>query len=326
VIAAMIRVYVMNGDRGNRKRARLKYVLDGWGVPKFLEETQKLLPFPLRRLPLDQCIQAPAVDKGAHTGVHSQKQPGLRFIGVDVPVGRLSAKQLRGLAALSSRFGSGTLRLTVWQNLLISDIPDAKVEEALGALADLGLTHEPDAIQAGLVACTGAEGCKFGMAATKSMAVAISTYLRGRLALDRPVNIHLTGCSHSCAQHFIGDIGLIGAGVETGAYKGQGFHFFVGGGYGGEGRIAVPGRRAVPAPEVPAEVERILSIYLQGRLAGETFTQFAARYTDEELLTLFAAPEISGPPDEVSGALTSGSESASGHSRASFQTVEEQKP
>lgn len=291
VIAAMIRVYVLNGDRGNRKRARLKYVLDTWGVPKFLEETGKLLPFPLRRLPEAECVSAPMADKGAHLGVHAQRQQGLRYIGVDAPVGRLSAKQLRGLAALATRFGSGTLRLTVWQNLLISDIPESKLQEALHALTNLDLTHEPDAIQTGLVACTGAEGCKFGMAPTKSMALAISAHLRGRLALDRPVNIHVTGCPNSCAQHFIGDIGLIGAGVETADYKGPGFHFFVGGGFGREGRIGVPGRRAVPSPQVPAEVERILTIYLKGRLEGETFTEFTARYTDAELQSLFAAPE-----------------------------------
>lgn len=288
VIAAMIRVYVMNGDRGNRKRARLKYVLESRGVPKFLEETEKLLPFPLRRFPESECRLAPPVDKAGHLGIHPQRQAGLCYLGVDVPVGRLTADQLRGLADLSTTYGSGTLRLTVWQNLLISDIPEARLDEALAALGRLGLTHEPDAIQAGLVACTGGEGCKFGMAPTKATALAITSHLRGRVRLDAPVNIHLTGCTHSCAQHFIGDIGLLGAGVETPDYKGPGFHFFVGGGYGREGRMAVPARRAVPAPEVPAEIERILSLYLDKRMAGESFTGFTIRHTDAELQNIFA--------------------------------------
>lgn len=290
VIAAMIRVYVMSGDRGNRKRARLKYVLESWGVPKFLDETQKLLPFTLTRLPESECRMAPPVDKAGHLGIHAQRQAGLCYIGVDVPVGRLSADQLRGLAALASTFGSGTLRLTVWQNLLISDIPEARLEDALRALGALGLTHEPDPIQAGLVACTGGEGCKFGMAPTKATALAITAHLKNNPAvrLDSPVNIHLTGCTHSCAQHFIGDIGLLGAGVETPDYKGPGFHFFIGGGYGREGRMAVPARRAVPAPQVPAEIERILSIYLARRSPGESFTDFTARHPDPDLQALFA--------------------------------------
>jgi ferredoxin-nitrite reductase len=289
VIAAMIRVYVMSGDRGNRKRARLKYVLEAWGVPKFLDETQKLLPFALTRLPESECRMAPPVDKAGHLGIHAQRQAGLRYIGVDVPVGRLTADQLRGLAALATNLGSGTLRLTVWQNLLISDIPEGRLEEALRALSALGLTHEPDPIQAGLVACTGGEGCKFGMAPTKATALAITAYLKNSpVRLDSPVNIHLTGCTHSCAQHFIGDIGLLGAGVETPDYKGPGFHFFIGGGYGREGRMAVPARRGVPAPEVPAEIERILSLYLARRSPGESFTEFTARHPDPDLQALFA--------------------------------------
>ena len=288
VVTAMIHVYIANGDRGNRKRARLKYVLDAWGFEKFLAETQKLLPFTLRRLPESDCRFAPPIDKAAHLGIRPQRQAGLRYIGVDVPVGRLTVSQLRGLASLASRFGSGTLRLTVWQNLLISDIPETRLNDALKALGDLGLTSEPDPIQAGLVACTGAESCVFGMAPTKSTALAISAWLRGRIRLDQPVNIHLTGCSHSCAQHFIGDIGLLATKVDTEAYKGAGFHFFLGGGYGREGRMAVPARRFVPVPEVPKEIERVLSIYLDRRLPGESFSDFAGRHDGEALQAIFS--------------------------------------
>ncbi len=292
VISAMIRVYIAGGDRGNRKRARLKYVLDTWGFQKFLDETQKLLAFPLRRLPEADCRFAPPVDKSGHLGIRPQRQDGLCYIGVDVPVGRLTVRQLRGLTALAQRFGSGTLRLTVWQNLLLSDIPEDRLAEALQALGELGLTHEPDPIQAGLVACTGSEGCKFGMAPTKSTALAISAYLRGRIVLDQAVNIHLTGCAHSCAQHFIGDIGLIATSVDTAAYKGPGFHFFVGGGYGREGRMAVPARRFVPVPEVPMEVARILSLYLENRLPAESFAEFAGRQDGATLQTLFRCDTV----------------------------------
>jgi len=290
VARAIVRVYLENGDRGNRKKARLKYVLDSWGFEKFLAEVQSKLPFALRKFPAAECRFAPTVDKGAHLGIHSQKQAGMCYIGVDVPVGRLTCAQLRGLADLATRMGSGALRLTVWQNLLLPDIEEARLDEALRALGALGLTHEPDPIAAGLVACTGSEGCKFGLAPTKATAQDISAYLKGRVALDAPVNIHLTGCTHSCAQHFIGDIGLLGTGVETDAYKGPGFHFYIGGGYGREGRIAVATRRSVPRPEVPAEVARILGLYLEKRLPGENFTTFTARHSGPELEALFAAP------------------------------------
>jgi ferredoxin-nitrite reductase len=230
------------------------------------------------------------VDKLAHLGIHNQKQAGLLYIGVDVPVGRLSADQLAGLAALSRRHGSGTLRLTVWQNLLVSDVPEDRLEAALADLRALGLTHAPDPVQAGLVACTGSEGCKFGQAATKSTALSISAHLKGLVTLDGPVNIHLTGCPHSCAQHFIGDIGLIATTVEKEGYKGGGFHVLVGGGSGQEGRMAVSVTRSVPIPDVPLEVERILRLYMALRLPGEPFTSFTARHSDADLQTLFTAP------------------------------------
>jgi ferredoxin-nitrite reductase len=103
------------------------------------------------------------------------------------------------------------------------------------------------------------------------------------------VNIHLTGCPHSCAQHFIGDIGLLATTVNREDYQGGAFHFFVGGGSGQEGRIGVPVRRSVPVPEVPGEVERILAVYLEKRLPGETFTEFTARRSDRELQAAFAS-------------------------------------
>ena len=293
VAVAMVEAYIAFGDRGNRKRARLKYVLDGMGVPAFLEETQKRLAFPLRRLPAEACRFAPPADKSAHVGIHPQRQTGRLYIGVDVPVGRLTAAQLRGLADLAARFGSGDLRLTVWQNLILPGIPGDRLAPVLEAIRMLGLSYEPDPVQSGLVACTGSEGCKFGMAPTKSTALAITAHLQaeralGRVVLDHPVNIHLTGCTHSCAQHFIGDIGLLAVSVDTERYKGGGFHVFIGGGSGSESRIAVAARRSVPVPEVPAEVARILSIYLARRLPGESLTDFTARRNDAELESLFA--------------------------------------
>ena len=306
MVKAVVRVFIEHGDRGNRKKARLKYVLDRLGFPKFLDLVREKLPFALREFPLERCRVPDALDKAAHLGVRPQKQPGLFYIGVDVPVGRLQSDQLAGLARIASRHGSGVLRLTVWQNLLLSDIPADRVDAALEEIAALGLSHDPDPVQAGLVACTGAEGCKFGQAATKSTALAISAHLKGRVTLDAPVNIHLTGCPHSCAQHLIGDIGLIATTVEAADYKGGGFHILVGGGYGREGRMAVSVARSVPIPLVPREVERILDIYLARRVPGEDFTTFAARHSDAELQNLFTAdldPErgIAPPMDVAAG-------------------------
>ncbi len=291
--AAMVKVFIANGDRGNRNKARLKYVLDQKGFAWFLEETQKLLSFALRPFPVENCLFAPPSDRVAHLGAHPQKQDGLLWIGVDIPVGRLSVMQMRGLASLAMRFGSGTIRLTVWQNLLISDIPKKRLLSFLEGLTALRLSHEADPISAGLVACTGSEGCKFGQAPTKSTALAITAHLRearleGRLQLDHPVNIHLTGCPHSCAQHFIGDIGLLATTTERDGRTLPAFHFFVGGGFQDQARIAVPAMREVPVEEVPAAVEKLLKFYLDYRLQDDSFSDFTRRHTDAELETLFS--------------------------------------
>jgi ferredoxin-nitrite reductase len=307
VAVAMIKVFIAHGDRGNRNKARLKYVLDARGFEWFLGETEKLLPFPLRRLPADRCRFAPPASRDAHLGVHPQSQAGRCWIGAHVPAGRLSADQMRKVADLARRFGSGNgagaIRLTVWQNLLLADIPGQQAGECAAALRALGLPTEADPIAAGLVACTGAEGCKFGQAPTKGTARAIEDHLRlaraaGRLALDAPVNIHLTGCPHSCAQHFIGDIGLLATTVEReGAVLG-GFHVFVGGGFQDQARIAVPARRDVLAEDAPAVLEDMLRTYLDRRLGGESFSDFARRHADAELEAIFSGVALPHPTPE----------------------------
>ena len=121
--AAVVRVFNEHGDRTDRHKARMKYVLDRWGLEKYVEETEKHLPKPFLRFPLDRCEPRPPVVRGAHIGFHPQRQEGMVYVGVVLPVGRMSCDQMRGLAAIADRHGSGTIRLTVWQNLLISDIP-----------------------------------------------------------------------------------------------------------------------------------------------------------------------------------------------------------
>ena len=292
VATAIVKVFIALGDRGNRGRSRLKYVLDRLGFEAFLEEVEKLLPAPLLRFPLDKCRFAPSADRLAHLGVRPQKQAGLCWIGAQVPAGRLSLEQLRGVAALARKYGSGSIRLTVWQNFLIADVPGKSVAACADELRALGLDTEADPLAAGVVACTGAEGCKFGQAPTKKTAIALDAHLRrardtGRLTIDKAVNIHITGCPHSCAQHFIGDIGLLATTVEVDGEVRGGFHIFVGGGFQDQSRIAVPVLREVLAENAPLAVETLLRVYQDQRHEGESFTDFTQRHGDAELESLF---------------------------------------
>ncbi len=290
VADAIVRVFIAHGDRTNRNRARLKYVLDSWGFEKYLAAVEERLGRRLARAPADAIAPRHAFDRQAHIGVHAQKQRGLHWIGVALPVGRLTTGQMRGLAAIAHEMGDGDIRLTVWQNLLISGVPTAEVAAAEDAVAALGLSTKATSIRAGLVACTGATGCRFANAHTKETAEAIATCCEGRVALDGPVNIHLTGCHHSCAQHYIGDIGLIGARVAINDEGDtvDGFHVHVGGGFGPAGGIGRELYRDVKAEDAPATVERMLRGYLAHREGDETFLAFTRRHDIDALAALFA--------------------------------------
>jgi ferredoxin-nitrite reductase len=296
VADAVVRVFIDEGDRSNRAKARLKYVIDRLGLEAFLGLMEEKLGRKLERAPAEAIVPRPACDRSAHIGVHAQKQNGLHWIGVVLPVGRLTVKQMRGLAAIAADMGDGDIRLTVWQNLLLSGVPVKKVKAAEAAITELGLSTSASSIRAGLVACTGNFGCKFAASDTKRHAEDIARWCESRVALEGPVNIHLTGCPNSCAQAYIGDIGLLGCKVEASADGEQaveGYHIFVGGGFGPDAALGREIYRDVKAAEVPQTVERILKGYLAHRAsAQENFLSFSRRHEVEALRRFFAEAEV----------------------------------
>ena len=286
VAAALIRVFIENGDRTNRKKARLKYLVDDWGIPKALEETQKKITFPLRYLPLDACEPSLPKSKHGHLGIHQQSD-GKNYIGVLTPVGRMTVSQMHAISDIADQFGRGEIRLTVWQNLIIPGIPDENLQSAITAIHASGLEHRNNAITGGLIACTGSQGCKYAAADTKGHAIALGEHLSSHMILDHPVNIHLTGCAHSCAQHYIGDIGMMGTRVKTAdGSTTDGFNIVLGGGVDDTQAIAKEVWKSVSAAEMPALIEQLLVVYLRDRNEGETFAQFSMRHTAEQLMDL----------------------------------------
>jgi ferredoxin-nitrite reductase len=280
VSAAMIRVFAESGDRTNRKKARLKYVLEKWGAEKFLEETQKKLAFPLVRLPLAACEPRRPVIKHGWLGASRQAQRGLNSLGLGAPVGRMNARQMHALADLATNYGRGELRLTVWQSVIVPHIPDAFLETAKRSAARLGFFHEASSVTGGIIACTGNRGCKYSAADTKGHAVALMKHLGSRSPIESPVNIHFTGCPHSCAQHYCGDIGFIGAKLADGS---EGYHVVLGGGMDHEQGIARELFRGVRASEVNPLVDKLLATYADKKQRGETFIEWVRRHSVKEL-------------------------------------------
>jgi len=286
VADAVVRVFIDHGDRTDRTKARMKYVLDAMGIEKFLALVEDKLGRKLERAVPGAVAPRPVFDRTAHLGIHPQKQQGLNWIGVVVPVGRLSVAQMRGLADVARDLGDGDLRLTVWQNLLISGVPTEEIAAAQARIETLGLATTTNAIRSGLVACTGNTGCKFAASDTKRHAEEIARWCETRVQLDTPVNIHLTGCHHSCAQHFISEIGLLACKVQSNEDDDpvEGYHVLVGGGFGPNAALGRELYRDVTAAATPRAVERILKAYLAHRASREeTFLAFTRRHEIDAL-------------------------------------------
>ncbi len=286
---ALIRVFIAYGDRSNRKRARLKHLLESWTLGQYLEQAESLLGFGLRKAPLlpgDIHYPSESVPH-SHVGVFPQKQAGLNYIGIALPAGQITPRQLARLADLAENYGSGEIRLTVWQNLILTGIPDAFVETVKKSVRRIGLDWKQSHVASGTIACTGNQFCKFSSTDTKGHAVELTRYLEKKVTLDRPVNIHFTGCPHSCAQHYMGDIGLLGAKTADGR---EAYHVFVGGGFG---NLKACGRQifqAMPFEELKPTVATILKTYMASRSGGESFQDFTARHKVGSLQELFSQP------------------------------------
>lgn len=278
VAAAMLRVFAEQGDRTDRQKARLRHVLDRLGAPRFLERVQEKLAFPLRFVPAGSCSPRPAAEKHGHLGVHAQAQRGLSSIGVAIPVGRMSAGQMRGLAQIADDFGNGELRFTVWQNVIVPNVPDDRIAASSAAIAALGFATDASGVAGGIVACTGNTGCRYSATDTKRQAIALARHLDSCVRLDTPISIHLTGCPHSCAQHYVADIGLLGAQVPDGAASVEGYHVYVGGGVEHERGLGRELAKNVRFDDLPQLMERLLQTYARERVADETFHAFAHRH------------------------------------------------
>ncbi len=285
VVVAIAQVYLDNVDQSLARKVRLKHLLQDKGVEWYLQRSQSYLPFSLlKRLKptLDKSINPKNYN---HLGVHPQRQPGLSYMGIVLPLGQLLSKQLHSLTDLAQTYGSGTLRLTPWQNLLISDIPNSSIPHVKDEIERLGLHYRANQIQGSLVACTGKTGCASSATDTKGEALALSEYLKKHITLDVPVKIHFTGCPKSCAYHGKSDITLLGTSIEKDKTVVEGYHIYVGDKEQPFGRELYTN---VSIAEVPHLILQMLQVYqIKRNQLDESFGEFTNRYAMQELRQLF---------------------------------------
>lgn len=289
VVLAMVRVFIRNGDRTNRKKARLKHLLETWTLDRYVMETETLLGFPLTRVPLDATMLKYAEEQipHSHIGAYPQKQDGFFYLGISLPAGQITPKQMTRLADLAQNYATGDIRLTVWQNIIIPNIPLAYLETFKKAVVKMGLDWKQSNIASGVIACTGSRFCKYAATDTKGNALELTRYLKKRISLDQPVNIHFTGCPHSCAQHYMGDIGLLGAKTSDGR---EAYHVFIGGGFGSRANCGRQIYQAMAFDELKTTIERMLRVYQEQRSSSnESFQTFVNRHDTGTLQVLFNA-------------------------------------
>ena len=271
------------GLRESRERARLKYLFmrEGWTAERFLDELHARLDFKL-----DPAVPEEIPDESLrdHVGIHPQRQPGLAYVGASVLRGRMTGEQLEAAADLAERFGSGSLRATVSQNLVFVNMPYAKTGELARELGQIGLHVEASPFWRGAIACTGTEFCKLAITETKGFTRWLVDELEERLPqFDQQLKLHVTGCPNSCGQHWIADIGLEGKKIKHEGKLTDAFYFCLGGAVGEHAGIARPVGYRCPAPLVPEAIERLLRNYLGGRQYDESLRSWFARHSNDEL-------------------------------------------
>jgi sulfite reductase (ferredoxin) len=283
VWAGVVGIFRDHGYRRLRNRARLKFLVADWGVERFREVLES--DYLGRRL-LDG--PAPVEDPSRrrdHVGVHPQRD-GRFWVGVAPIGGRVSGTILSALADLAARHGSGRVRLTAHQKLLVLDVPEAEVAALVERLDALGLPANPSEWRRGVLACTGIEFCKLALVETKARARSAVEDLERRMPdLDTPVTIHVNGCPNSCARFQVADIGLKGL-MMTGASGEtvEGFQVHLGGALGGNARLARKTRALrVEADDLVDYVERVVTRFRTDQTPGESFAEWAHR-ADEEAL------------------------------------------
>ena len=286
VVTAVAEIFREQAElRENRTRARIKYLFmrHGWTAEFMLEAIEAKLGYKLNPNPLSEDIIPDDVYRD-HIGVTPQRQPGLSAVGASVLRGRLSGDQLHALADLADKHGDGSLRCTIMQNILVVNVRNESVQALVADLHAIDLQVEVSPFWRGAIACTGTEFCKLAIAETKGFAKWLVSEMEERLpGFDQQIKLHVTGCTNSCGQHWIADIGLEGKKLKKDGVIQDAFYFCVGGAVGRYARPARPLGYRATAEDTPAAVERLLRGYLAGRTPNEDLRAYFGRTSDEDL-------------------------------------------
>ncbi|MBW4420287.1 MAG: ferredoxin--nitrite reductase [Myxacorys californica WJT36-NPBG1] len=253
---AVLLLYRNHGLRANRQKSRLMYLVDAWGIEKFRSELETQLGQSLQ--PAAETDEI-TLDKRDHIGVYPQKQPGLHYVGLLIPIGRLYAHEMFDLARIADTYGSGEIRLTVEQNLIIPNVPISRLQAMLNEpLLQERFPANPDNMSRWLVSCTGNQFCGFALIETKNRALAMIKALEAELTVSRPIRIHWTGCPNSCGQPQVADIGMMGTKGRKNGQVVEAVDIWMGGKVGKEAHLGQRVMQGIPCDDLKPVLHTLL--------------------------------------------------------------------
>lgn len=263
---AILEVYRDYGLRANRQKARLMWLIDEWGIDQFRARVEQQLGRSL--------VPAAAHDeidweKRDHIGIYRQKQPGLSYVGLHIPVGRLYAPDMFELARLAEVYGSGEIRLTVEQNVIIPNVPDSRLDALLQEPLLQKFSVEPTPLVRSLVSCTGAQFCNFALIETKNRALELAKALDQEVELTQPVRIHWTGCPNSCGQPQVADIGLMGTKARKNGKAVDGVDMYMGGKVGKDAHLGTCVQKGIACDDLKPLLRNLLIEQFGAKPKGE---------------------------------------------------------
>ncbi|MBI2207526.1 MAG: precorrin-3B synthase [Candidatus Rokubacteria bacterium] len=285
----ILRTFRELGSRTDRRaQVRFRHLIERIGPHGVLADVERRVGSPLTRF-----ADPPPAPSAPETfvGWFRQMQPGRWAVGVAIPMGRLTWEQMEGLAVLARRFGDGTLRTAIDQNVVLPNVPDVARDGLGHGLAALGLGFEADSLTRSTVACTGKQFCSLAVTETKGYALQLVEQLRRRRVETYGIRIAMSGCPNACAQHHTADIGLKGVKVRKGLRIVDGFDVTLGGGVAATLALGVLWKKGVPFTQVPELLERAVRDFHTHRQPDESFSAFWRRRIGP------ANPEVVAPEE-----------------------------
>lgn len=262
VCSALILLYRDHGSRDVRNKNRLAFLVEDWGEKKFRSALEERVGRPLTPAGVD----LRGNEKSEHIGAYRQKQAFMNYVGLKIPVGRIRAEKLKGLAQLAEKYGNGEIRFSHSNSLVIPNVSDQKLGDMLEESLIKEFTYNPSSILRGLVSCVGSDYCNLAAIETKSMALKVAEQLEGKLPDTMPINMHWSGCPAGCGNHLVADIGLLGKKMRRGNKVIEAVDIYMGGRTGIDPKLAVKVMEDVPCDQLAQVLEFVVPYHTREKM------------------------------------------------------------